>query len=316
MGFIRMFTSISLLLTSAVALATPPAEGRWTLRAGGRPILLLELRKDSASKGGWTGSLTRPKHFEASSNFMIFSKVEGPAGTEVVVDASAQSDSLKLTIKDSDSELTHLLWTPSDSGGSLRYIDFLFAVDLTPAANDELVSEAWDKSRTYSAMPDWPTNAEMARIFEADQAVRQDWPPADPGAVIKEDQARRARTNALLDAGQLRSGTDFYHAALIFQHGDEPQDFLLAHTLAVVATARGRSDATWIAAATLDRYLQAIGQKQVYGTQFTMPNGKPSTQEPYDRKLISDALREALSVPPIAQQEKQRAEYDAEKSKR
>jgi hypothetical protein len=35
-------------------------------------------------------------------------------------------------------------------------------------------------------------------------------------------------------------------------------------------------DARWIAAATLDRYLQRIGQPQVFGTQFssTMENGQ------------------------------------------
>jgi hypothetical protein len=153
----------------------------------------------------------------------------------------------------------------------------------------------------------------MTRLFEADQAVRQNWPPADREAVVKEDEERRTRTHALLDAGQIRSGTDFYHAALVLHHGDRSQDFLLAHTLAIVAAARGRPDASWIAAATLDRYLQSIGQKQIYGTQFTMPKSGPSTQEPYDRELVPDALRQALGVPPIALQEKQRAGYDAGK---
>jgi hypothetical protein len=155
-----------------------------------------------------------------------------------------------------------------------------------------------------------PSNAEMAAIFKADQAARGaakiDW-----AVVGREDEARRLRTKALLDAGQLRSADDFWHAAFVFQHGSKPEDFLLAHTLAIIAAARGRKDATWIAAATLDRYLRNMGQKQIYGTQFVMVPGEPTTQEPYDRTLVSDALRTALGVPVLAEQEKRRAEFDA-----
>jgi hypothetical protein len=74
----------------------------------------------------------------------------------------------------------------------------------------------------------------------------------------------------------------------------------------MVAMARGNADAIWIASATLDRYLQAIGKPQVYGTQFLGKPGGKSTQEPYDRALVSDALRRQLGVPSLAEQEKQR----------
>ncbi len=88
----------------------------------------------------------------------------------------------------------------------------------------------------------------------------------------------------------------------------------MAHTFAVIAAARGRPDAAWIAAATLDRYLHSIGQKQVYGTQYSLPKGQPPTQEPYDRVLVSDPLRMALGVPPVAAQEQQRAQMAKEMS--
>ena len=83
-----------------------------------------------------------------------------------------------------------------------------------------------------------------------------------------------------------------------------------AHALALLAVSRGKKSATWIAAATLDRYLMAIGQPQIYGTQFTKRDDGWS-QEPYQRELLSDALREASSVPPIAQQERQRSALSA-----
>lgn len=152
----------------------------------------------------------------------------------------------------------------------------------------------------------WRTNAEMTAIFDADQADRADAMKIDWSMVGPRDQARAARTKALLDSGALESGEDFYHAAFVFQHGRTPEDHLLAHVLAIVAVARGRSDATWIAAATLDRYLQDIGQKQIYGTQFGWRQGAPVTQDPYDRTLVSDALRKATGVPVQAAQEERR----------
>jgi hypothetical protein len=158
-----------------------------------------------------------------------------------------------------------------------------------------------------------PTNAEMTAIFDADQADRQGGGAAiDWSLVGPRDQARQARTLALLNAGALRSGDDYWHAAFVFQHGAQPNNYLLAHTLAVIAAARGRPDATWIAAATLDRYLQNIGRPQIYGTQFRSRPGQPTNQLPYDRTLVSDALREALGVPPQAAQESRREEIEAQ----
>ena len=56
----------------------------------------------------------------------------------------------------------------------------------------------------------------------------------------------------------------------------------------------------WIAAATLDRYLQAIKQSQIYGTQYRWTADAPDiSQDPFDKDLISDALRAELGVPPL-----------------
>jgi hypothetical protein len=64
----------------------------------------------------------------------------------------------------------------------------------------------------------------------------------------------------------------------------------------------GDSSALWISAATLDRYLQAIGKQQVYGMQFKLTAGNTQSQEPFDRNLISDTLRRQLEVPPLGEQ--------------
>ncbi|MBN8808100.1 MAG: hypothetical protein J0I47_07665 [Sphingomonas sp.] len=169
-----------------------------------------------------------------------------------------------------------------------------------------------DPAALYPVDQHWPTSAEMTALFDADQADRIAGARTDWTMVLPHDRARRARTKALLDADMLHSADDFFHAAYVYQHGEAPDDFLLAHALAMVAIARGRADADWLASATLDRYLQRIGQKQVFGTQFQMPPAQPATQEPYDRSLVSDALRRALSVPDLAEQAKQRERWDAE----
>lgn len=152
-------------------------------------------------------------------------------------------------------------------------------------------------------------NAEMAAIFVADQAVRQNIDPArfrDRVFVEQmnaDDAARRERTRALLDAGALQTGEDFRAAAFVFQHGSTPEDYLLAHSLAVTGVAKGSKQAAWIAAASLDRFLQSVDRKQIYGTQTRMMNGGEPTLEPYDRDLLPAAVRAAAGVPNLAEQD-------------
>lgn len=152
-------------------------------------------------------------------------------------------------------------------------------------------------------------NPRMAAIFAADQSARQNIAPekfkdkAFIAAMISGDRQRREETRALLDQNALSTGEDYRAAAFVFQHGQAPEDYLLAHSLAVAAVARGSRESTWIAAATLDRYLQMTGQKQIYGTQTRKDHDAPLTLEPYDRALIPDSLRQALNVPSLAQQD-------------
>ncbi|HEX4272309.1 MAG TPA: hypothetical protein VHZ32_13020 [Rhizomicrobium sp.] len=154
-------------------------------------------------------------------------------------------------------------------------------------------------------------NPEMKALFADDQRVRQ---PGYKGGW--KDEPRRLRVRELLAKDALKTAMDFEKAAFIFQHGDTPDDFLLAHTLAIVAVAKGRPTALWIASATLDRYLQHIGQKQIYGTQYQILDrqGRPGldghwSQEPYDRNLISDTLRHDIGMPSQAEQRVQFEKY-------
>jgi hypothetical protein len=167
-----------------------------------------------------------------------------------------------------------------------------------------LVAFVWFSAAQAANVPtphNYPANPEMKAMFDADQAARLvdkiDWTKLDA-----EDAARLKRTRDMLDAGLLQSADDYYHAAFIFQHGSEPSDFLLAHVLAMAAMKRGREDASWIAAATLDRYLQTIGQSQIFGTQYRCRDGKP-WMDPYVPDLVPDSTRAVVGVPIRAEQE-------------
>jgi len=157
--------------------------------------------------------------------------------------------------------------------------------------------------------PDASSNPEMTAIFNADQKARQD-PAIDWAIVGPQDEARLKRTQTLLDAGALKTGDDFFNAAFVFQHGGSSDHYLKAHLLATIAVAKGKVGATWIAAATLDRYLQNTGKPQILGTQFHTEADGRTSQEPFNRALVSDALRDALGVPPLAAQEEQRKSFE------
>jgi hypothetical protein len=151
---------------------------------------------------------------------------------------------------------------------------------------------------------------EMSAIFAADQADRGVNRKTKSAYVInwsvvsRADKKRRLAVRKIMTAGRLGTAKDFERAAYVFQHGQDPDDYLLAHVLAVVAVEKGDKDATWVSAATLDRYLGAIGRKQIFGTQFFISKDAKVTQEPYDRGLISDSLRASSHVIPQSEQEK------------
>jgi hypothetical protein len=158
---------------------------------------------------------------------------------------------------------------------------------------------------TFAQQPPSPAPEQtIQQLFEQDQKERTgdkiDW-----AIVGAHDKQRRELVRKMLEAGTLKSGQDFEQAAFIFQHGDSPQDYMLAHILAMVAMEKGRNVARWIAAATLDRYLQSIKQPQVFGTQYSWNGATPkdATQQPYDDKLVSDALREEFCVTSYANQQ-------------
>ena len=141
---------------------------------------------------------------------------------------------------------------------------------------------------------------ELAEIYIADQDDRKenliDW-----SVVGRRDRERRERVGELIAAAELRCPVDFFHAAMVYQHGHSPSHFLLAHILATAAAFQGHESAIKLSASTLDRYLGTVGQPQVFGMQLhKMPWEDDFSPEPFDREMLPDFVRQLYNVPSLA----------------
>jgi len=133
----------------------------------------------------------------------------------------------------------------------------------------------------------------LHKIYDEDQKDRND---------MTGDARRRKEVRRLLADGKVQSGEDYYYAAFIFQHGQKPPDYLLAHVLAVTAVSKGFHLAIWLSAASLDRYLHSIRQPQIFGTQFGSLYENSDDQGSYDKGMFSDDVRALWCVAPISAQ--------------
>jgi hypothetical protein len=155
-------------------------------------------------------------------------------------------------------------------------------------------------------------NQELYDLFVADQAERRgnvDYDTPDYWQMREHDTQRRQRVTELLAQGVVSAPDDYFHAALIFQHGETLEEIWQAHKLARKAAelgatqSMGYKDSHWLAAATLDRWLMYQGKPQKYGTQF-VPDGKRWRLWDIEPDT-SDAERLANHVPTLQEQLRQ-----------
>jgi hypothetical protein len=285
--------------------------GTWVMMLGERVFIVLSIEPQGQE---FAAHVQAPASFSlpAAGSPLRYSHIELPIKDRRSTRATVEGDHLRIVIEDpadpgNPDEFDLTLRDPDHAslqlaGAPVASIPLTRHVGSAPAPATD-----WDANRTYAVQPESTTpNPEMASIYEDDQKVRQgdfaartDW-----DTIEKADRARRERVAALLAAGALHTADDYWKAAFVFQHGDRSDDYLLAHTLGLVAVAKGDQGAAWIAAAALDRYLQSVHQPQIYGTQF-LGVGPATTQGSYNRKLISDALRTELGVPTETSQAEQ-----------
>lgn len=160
---------------------------------------------------------------------------------------------------------------------------------------------------------------ELYDLFVADQTEPRKDTAYDTSAywqLRERDVQRRSRVGELLTQGKVSAPDDYFHAALIFQHGETLQEIWQAHELARRAAelgatqAMGYKDSRWLAAAALDRWLMYQGKPQKYGTQF-VPDGKRWRLWDVDI-TTTDAERTANHVPALQEQLKQAERYTQE----
>jgi hypothetical protein len=302
------------------AVDTTKLAGNWSYSLGPKTLLGLHLERDPARPDHLRGYVVLPEDFNfnvLNGTLLQFSKISAKSEQHPVDSFDWKDGALQLRdpspAHDANGVLTYFV-KPVDAAD----VDFALFPNFPNFRMKRITSEPrlasdWDSTHTYTQDDFAPDNDEMTAIIARDQADRAETSHVDEQALQKADSERRVQTEALLEKGLLRSGPDFDHAALIFQHGTTSNDYLLAHVLAIIAVSKGQNGAVWISAATLDRYLQSLHQPQIFGTQYKVLNKDPSTQEPYNHSLISDALRAYMGVPDQKSQENQRIQLDVQR---
>ena len=317
----RKNITLNVVIVAVLMVATNAAQGEnlkeyagtWVMRLGERNLFVLTLTLEG---NGVRGSFERPAKL-ASMN-CIFTGMSGVRLDRVARSRYADGV-LHLTIQNANDAKDEDNYGMVVRGNRAELVIEDLPADVVTepyvfgrATAGAKVATDWEPNRDYVVGDSDLPSAEMKTIFDEDQRVRQaehiDW-----AATSRTDAERREQTRKLLAIGALHTGKDYEEAAFVFQHGDSPQDYLLAHTLAMVAVSKGDATAIWIAAATLDRYLQKAGQKQIFGTQYLTDSKGNWTQEPYDQGLVSDALRRQLGVPSQATQAEQLKTYQTAK---
>jgi hypothetical protein len=153
-------------------------------------------------------------------------------------------------------------------------------------------------------------NSELQALYEQDQADRSRFEQLDHEQlqqVLLRDRARRQRVEELVRSEMLQTPEDYFHAAMVFQHGEKLDDFWQAHELAKRGAELGHPNCRWLAAAAYDRWLMNQGKPQKYGTQYSSGGDEPYRLGDYD-PTTTDEERAAWNVPPLAEALKQAEE--------
>lgn len=300
---VRMIRKLTLAIALSasflsVANATTLADvrGNWALHVDGKPIIVLRLGDDGASP---TGEMIQPEGMNVTNG--LFTVSNTAQDVHPLSRFEDRGDYALATFHDAAGKTTEFRLRAKSEGLEVAIAGVPPGVGLGPwtfdhAGANENVATDWQPGRAYVVGGSELSSPEMERLFREDQEARMK-SPIDWVALARGDESRRKRTHELIASHALHTGADFKEAAFIMQHGTTPDDYLLAHSLAMAAMAKGEASAAWIAAATLDRFLWSKNLPQIYGTQ-TKDGGKGGhrTSQPFNDKLIDASLRKQLGV--------------------
>jgi hypothetical protein len=117
---------------------------------------------------------------------------------------------------------------------------------------------------------------ELQEIVARDQAERVDAIRFTKDEWLRlqaADRERRARVGAIYAEGCFATSADFAAAALVYQHGEVPEDYLTAFRWARRAVELGDTTKKELMALTIDRYLMHTGHRQLFGSQTGRKDG-------------------------------------------
>ncbi|MEM9940907.1 MAG: hypothetical protein AAF939_04915 [Planctomycetota bacterium] len=147
-------------------------------------------------------------------------------------------------------------------------------------------------------------NKVLVGLFDADQADRK--AGSMNSEIINRDKERRSKALEELRGGRLKTASDFYHAAMVFQHGHSADDLRLAFSLAWTSAQIEESErALWLSAAAWDRLMMRLEKPQWYGTQYV--SDKTDSQfrlYEIDEKAVTDEERTRFHVPVLSEAKK------------
>ncbi len=165
------------------------------------------------------------------------------------------------------------------------------------------------------AAPAHADNPRLMQLYDQDQTQRDEGHPFTGKQIVAQDEERQKEVLAIMREGGLSTANDYYHAAMVFQHANAPEDNALAYGLAVTAARIDPTNkrAKWLSAAAWDRALMRRHKPQWYGTQFVKNDGTGKWElYQIDEAAVSDADREKTGVPPLARQREREKELNAE----
>ncbi|GGI57592.1 TPR end-of-group domain-containing protein [Winogradskyella haliclonae] len=146
-------------------------------------------------------------------------------------------------------------------------------------------------------------NKELAKLYSEDQQVRLNG-QYNNLKVIVQDSIRRFKVMKFIENDKLKSGYDYYKAAMIMHHGSKTEDYKIAHKLAQKSLKFDSTHemAPWLCAATKDRLLLSQDKPQWYGTQgisVTMNHKIMLDPKLIDTTAVSTLERRRLNAPTI-----------------
>jgi hypothetical protein len=180
-----------------------------------------------------------------------------------------------------------------------KLLVLLITVSLWEMAVRPLLFTLEGASAQTAATQNPKDNDELRRLGVEDQADRSpaevksiDWAIVGP-----RDKARLKRVKELYTQNLLQTANDYDSAAIILQHGDVAEDFLLAHEFWVVTIIKGKNDPETrsMVVASEDRFLMNIGRPQRFGTQFRSVDNGPVQLYPVGPG-VTDELRRLMGV--------------------